>query len=69
MLAARLKEANEAAGQHSKQSHDMAKRYYDKGTKLEQFKKGDLVYLYDPLSSMVKQGNFRPDIKVHMKLN
>ena len=42
MLALRLKEANKAAGQHSKQSHYMAKQYYDKRTKLEQLKKRGL---------------------------
>jgi hypothetical protein len=60
MLAARLKEANEAEGQHSKQSHYMAKRYYDKGTKLEHFEKGDLVYLYDPLYKHGKARKFSP---------
>ena len=37
MLVLRLKEANKAAGQHSKQSHHMAKQHYDKRTELEQF--------------------------------
>ena len=48
LLAERLREANAAAGQQSKLSHEVAKRYYDRQTKLEQFSKGDLVYIYDP---------------------
>ena len=48
LLAERLHEANAAAGQQSKLSHEVAKRYYDSQTKLKQFSKGDLVYIYDP---------------------
>ena len=44
MLAERLREANRAAGQQSKMSHETAKRYYDRQTKLEQFKNGDFVH-------------------------
>jgi hypothetical protein len=33
MLALRLKEANKAAGQHFKQSHLVAKQYYDRRNK------------------------------------
>jgi hypothetical protein len=38
-LALRLHEANEVAGQHSKLSHQTAKRYYDRQTQMEQFRK------------------------------
>jgi hypothetical protein len=48
-LALRLREANTVAGQNSKLSYQAAKQYYDKRTKLEQFKKGDLVYFHDPI--------------------
>jgi hypothetical protein len=48
MLAERLREANKTAGEQSKLSHDTAKRYYDRQTKLEQFSKGDVVYIHDP---------------------
>jgi hypothetical protein len=41
------REANKTAGQQSKLSHDTAKRYYDRQTKLEQFSKGDFVYIHD----------------------
>ena len=47
-LAERLREANTVASLHSKMSHETAKRYYDRQTKLEQYTKGTLVYLYDP---------------------
>jgi hypothetical protein len=49
MLARRLHDANKVAGEHSKVSHDTAMRYYDRQTKLMPFKKGDLVYLHDPV--------------------
>ena len=48
LLAEQLREANAAAGQQPKLSHEVAKRYYDRQTKLDQFSKGDLVYIYDP---------------------
>jgi hypothetical protein len=48
--ALRLREANTVAGQNYKLSYRTAKQfYYDKQTKLTQFKKGDLVYLHDPI--------------------
>jgi hypothetical protein len=46
------------AGQKSKQSHDVAKRYYDRKTKLEQFKKGDFVYVHDPIYKRGKVTKF-----------
>ena len=48
LLAERLREANRIAGQLSRSSHETAKRYYDRLTKLEQFKKGDLIYVHNP---------------------
>jgi hypothetical protein len=45
LLAERLREANKKASQQSRMSHETAKRYYDRQTKLEQYQKGDLVYL------------------------
>jgi hypothetical protein len=47
VLAQRLRDANKTAGQQSKLSHDTAKRYYDRQTKLEQFSTGDFVYIHD----------------------
>jgi hypothetical protein len=58
LLAKRLHEANKAAGQHSKLSHETAKRYYDRQTKLECFKKGDLVYIHDPTYKRSKARKF-----------
>ena len=57
-LALRLREANRAAGQHSKQSHQTANQYYDRRTRLEQFRKGDLVYLHDPTHKRGKARKF-----------
>ena len=48
LLAERLREANRIAGQQSRSSHETAKRYYDRQMKLEQFRKGDLVYVHNP---------------------
>ena len=48
LLAERLREANKIAGQQSRSNHETAKRYYDRQTKPEQFKKGDLVYVHNP---------------------
>jgi hypothetical protein len=47
-LSERLREANKAAGQQSKLSHDTVKRYYDRQAKWEQFTEGDYVYIHDP---------------------
>ena len=57
-LAERLREANKTAGQHSKMSHDTAKRYYDRHTKVEQFKKGDYVYVHNPVHKRGKAKKF-----------
>ena len=58
MLAERLREANKAAGQQSKMNHENAKRYYDRQTRLEQFRKGDLVYIHDPTHKRGKAKKF-----------
>jgi len=39
-------------------SHDTAKRYYDRQTKLEQFKKGDFVCIHDPIHKRGKAKKF-----------
>ena len=57
-LAERLRKANKVAGQQSKTSYDTAKRYYDRHTKLEPFKKGDLLYVRDPIYKRVKAKKF-----------
>jgi hypothetical protein len=63
-LTLRLHEANKIAGQHSKLSHQTAKRYYDRQTKLEQFKKDDLVYLHEPTHKRGKAKKFSYQFKV-----
>jgi len=67
-LSERLREANKAAGLQSKISHESAKRYYDRQTKLEKFKKGDTVYVHTPLTRGAKQRNFRINIRGRLKL-
>jgi len=57
-LAERLREANEAAGLQSKISHETPKRYYDRQTKLEKFKKRDFVYVHDPTYKRGKARKF-----------
>jgi hypothetical protein len=57
-LVERLHEASKAAGQQSKLSHETAKRYYDRQTKLEQFKKGYFVYIHDPTYKRSKATKF-----------
>ena len=57
-LAARLQEANKIAGQQSKLSHTIAKRYYDRQVRFEKFKKGDLVYVHDPTYKRGKAKKF-----------
>jgi transposase InsO family protein len=58
VLAERLHEAKKVAGQQSKQSHDIAKRFDDRKTKLEQFRKGDFVYVHDPIYKHGKARKF-----------
>jgi len=58
LLTKRLHEANKVAGQQSKISHETAKRYYDRQTKLEQFNKGDFVYVHDPIHKRGKARKF-----------
>jgi hypothetical protein len=57
-LAERLQRANKTAKQQSRLSHDTAKRYYDRPTKLEHFNKGDLVYIHDPIYKRGKAKKF-----------
>jgi hypothetical protein len=57
-LAERLSEASKVAGQQSKVSHDTAKRYYDRQTKMGKFSKGTFVYLYDPTYKRGKAKKF-----------
>jgi hypothetical protein len=58
LLVERLREANQVAGRQSKLSHETAKRYYDRQTKPERFKKGDFVYVHDPIYKRVKAKKF-----------
>ena len=46
------------AGQQSMLSHETAKRYYDRQTKLERFKKGDFVYVHGPTYKRGKAKKF-----------
>jgi len=57
-LAERLREASKVAISQSKLSHETAKRYYDRRTKLEQFSTGTLVYMYDPTYKRGKAKKF-----------
>ena len=57
-LVERLREANKAAGQQSRMSHEIAKRYYDRQTKIESFRKGDFVYVRDPIYKRGKAKKF-----------
>jgi len=57
-LAERLREANKTAGRQSKMSHDTAKRYYDRHTRVERFKKGDYVYVHNPVHKRGKAKKF-----------
>jgi hypothetical protein len=63
MLAERLRKANKTAGQQSKLSRETAKRYYDRQAKLEQFRKGDFVYIRDPHITVERPGNSHKNIK------
>jgi hypothetical protein len=67
LLAERLREANKAAGQQSRMSHETAKRYYDRQTKLEQYQKGDLVYVHDPTHKRGKARKFSCQYKGPLK--
>jgi hypothetical protein len=72
MLTLRLSVANEVTGQQSKVSHETARGYYDLQTKLGQFHKGDLVYIYTymtPLVNEVKQTNCHNNTQVLLKLS
>ena len=58
LVAKRLHETNKLASQLSKLSHETAKGYYDRQTKLEQFDKGDFVYVHDPIHKRGKARKF-----------
>ena len=67
-LAKRLHEAKKVAGQQSKISRETAKRYYDRQAKLEQFNKGDFVYLHDPTHKRSKARKFSYQNKGHFEV-
>ena len=58
VLAESLREAHKVAGQQSRLSHETAKRHYDRQTRLEQFRKGDFVYIHDPTHKRGKAKKF-----------
>jgi hypothetical protein len=57
-LAMRLYEANMEAKKQSKLSHELAKKYYDRKTREVSLKKGDLVYLYNPIAKRGRAKKF-----------
>jgi hypothetical protein len=57
-LAMRLCEANREARKLSKLSHEVAKRYYEKRTREVLLKRGDFVFLYNPLAKRGRAKNF-----------
>jgi hypothetical protein len=57
-LAGRLHEAQEEARKQSTLRHEKAKKYYDRGTKEMQLKKGDLVYLHNSIADRSKAKEF-----------
>jgi len=72
-LVERLREANKVAGQQSRMSHETAKRYYDRQTKIESFRKGDFVYVRDPTFKRGKAKKFssqyRGPYEIDMKVS
>jgi len=62
-LVERLREANKVASQESRMSHETAKRYYDRQTKVESFRKGDFVYVRDPVYKRGKAKKFSNQYK------
>jgi hypothetical protein len=57
-LATRLYEANREANQQSKLSHELQKKYYDQGVRDIELRKGDLVYLYNPIAKRGRDKKF-----------
>jgi hypothetical protein len=57
-LAMRLYEANKEAKKQSKLSHEIAKKYYDRKTPVILLKKGDFVYLYNPIAKRGRAKKF-----------
>jgi hypothetical protein len=45
-------------------SHELEKKYYDKGTREIQLKRGDFVYLYNPVAKRGRAKKFDSSIKV-----
>jgi len=58
LLTKQLHEANKVAGQQSKLSHETAKRYYDRQAKIQQFNKGEFVYIHDHTHERYKARKF-----------
>jgi hypothetical protein len=58
-LAMRLCEAIKAAKKQSKLSHELAKKYYDKKAREIQLKKGDFMYLYNPIAKRGRAKKFQ----------
>jgi hypothetical protein len=57
-LPIRLYEAQKEAKEQSKFSHRIAKKFYDRKTKEIQLTRGELVYLYNPISKRGKAKKF-----------
>jgi hypothetical protein len=57
-LAMRLYEANKEAQKQSKLSHKLAKKYYDRRTREIQLKRGDFLYLYNPVAKRGRAKKF-----------
>jgi hypothetical protein len=57
-LALRLHEANQEAKKQSKLSHELAKKYYDRRAQEVLLKKGDFVYLYNPIAKRGRAKKF-----------
>jgi len=62
-LADRLREADKVAVQQCRMSHETAKRYYNRQTKLESFKKGDFVYVRDRIYKRGRAKKFSSQYK------
>jgi hypothetical protein len=57
-LAMRLYEANKEAAKQSKLSHEVAKKYYDRKPREILLKRGDFVYLYNPIAKRGRAKKF-----------
>jgi hypothetical protein len=54
----RLYETNKEAKKQSKLSHETAKKYYDRKTREVSLKRGDFVYLYNPIAKRGRAKKF-----------